>query len=97
MDETDVEFWAEGYGRGGNQSWKFSCICGEICSSYENPLYHPEGDQIQCDACKLWSHLRCITERSLGNVSNIEEDEFLCHVCKAAIRRQLKAEAARSF
>jgi hypothetical protein len=40
--------------------WKFACKCKEVCSSYENPLYHPIGRKFQCTECNIWSHINCI-------------------------------------
>ena len=41
LTPKDAAYWAEGYGKGGDKPWKFSCTCGETCSSYENYRYHP--------------------------------------------------------
>lgn len=46
--ETMTGYWAEGVGKGGDKPWKFSCKCGEKCSSYENFRYHPTGSFQLC-------------------------------------------------
>jgi hypothetical protein len=43
----------------GGEKWVFSCICGEKCSYYENPRYHPKGAQFECSDCGVWSHVKC--------------------------------------
>lgn len=40
--------------------WRFKCQCGELCSSYENPLYHPAGKWYECTMCSVWSHVVCM-------------------------------------
>jgi hypothetical protein len=40
--------------------WKFSCKCGEVCSWYENVLYHPAGKWYECTMCHVWSHVLCM-------------------------------------
>lgn len=40
--------------------WSFKCKCGEVCSSYENPLYHPAGQWFECSQCSVWSHVSCL-------------------------------------
>jgi hypothetical protein len=67
-----TEYWAEGIGKGGEQPWKFSCICGEKCSSYENYRYHPQGRMFECTNCSIWSHVECL----LGKISNEDLEEL---------------------
>lgn len=69
LTPSDPAYWAEGYGKGGEKPWKFNCVCGETCSSYENYRYHPTGPQYECTSCGTWSHVSCV----LGN-SITEED-----------------------
>lgn len=45
------------------EAWTFSCICGEKCSHYENPRYHPRGAQFECDECHVWSHVKCVLKK----------------------------------
>ena len=45
------------------EAWTFSCICGEKCSHYENPRYHPKGPQFECDQCHIWSHVKCVLKK----------------------------------
>jgi predicted SprT family Zn-dependent metalloprotease len=40
--------------------WKFKCKCGEVCSHYENPLYHPVGAKYACTECGTFSHVLCM-------------------------------------
>jgi hypothetical protein len=80
-------YWAEGYGKGGEKPWKFSCLCGETCSSYENWRYHPTGRMYECTQCSLWSHVKCV----IGDITedDLEElDEALCNACKSRLRRE---------
>ncbi len=66
-------FWAEGTGgKGGEKPWKFSCLCGEVCSSYENYRYHPVGRMYECTNCSLWSHVKCV----LGSISDDDLEEL---------------------
>ena len=90
LTEDYTAYWAEGYGKGGETPWKFSCICGETCSSYENYRYHPIGRMYECSKCKIWSHVHCV----LGNISDNklkELDPVLCNSCKTKERRQKMA------
>lgn len=64
------EYWAEGVGEGGEKPWKFSCCCGETCSSYEHFRYHPLGRMFECSNCSIWSHVTCV----LGN--HISDDDL---------------------
>ena len=48
-----------------HKPWTFKCKCGELCSSYENPLYHPGGQWFECSQCSVWSHVHCM----LGKLS----------------------------
>lgn len=59
-NKMDVKYWQQGVGEGGDQPWKFSCVCGETCSSYENHRYHPTGKMFECSNCNLWSHVNCV-------------------------------------
>ena len=43
-----------------HKPWSFKCKCGELCSSYENPLYHPAGQWFECSQCSVWSHVLCL-------------------------------------
>ena len=40
--------------------WKFKCKCGEVCSYYENPLYHPRGAKYACTECGTYGHVACV-------------------------------------
>jgi hypothetical protein len=70
LTPAHTAYWQEGVGKGGEKPWKFSCMCGEVCSSYENFRYHPTGRMYECSnpACCLWSHVACV----LGQISDDE-------------------------
>ena len=76
LNDSHVEFWAPGVGKGGEQAWKFACKCGERCSSYENYRYHPTGRQFQCTSCQIWSHTQCILGKDITD-EEIEELEVI--------------------
>jgi hypothetical protein len=87
LTEEHTAYWAQGVGKGGETPWKFSCICGETCSSYENYRYHPVGRMYECTKCSIWSHVHCV----LGKISENklkELDPVLCNSCKTKERRQ---------
>lgn len=87
LTPSHTAYWAEGVGKGGEKPWKFSCICGEVCSSYENYRYHPIGRMYECTQCSIWSHVTCV----LGNISDDDLDELedvLCSGCRSRARRQ---------
>lgn len=74
-DPTHVAYWAEGTGgKGSNESWKFNCLCGEMCSSYEDYRYHPVGAMYACTDCGVWSHVVCMlgTTFSLDDLKEME-------------------------
>ena len=70
---NSTAYWAEGVGKD-VQPWKFSCKCGEKCSSYENYRYHPVGRMFECSLCKIWSHTDCVYGKKISNES-LEEIE----------------------
>lgn len=75
LNPAHTAYWQEGVGAGGDKPWKFKCMCGETCSSYENFRYHPTGRMYECSnaACCLWSHVACV----LGpNVSDGELEKM---------------------
>lgn len=69
LTPNHTAYWAEGIGKGGEKAWRFHCMCGEMCSSYENFRYHPVGKMYECTNCSVWSHVQCV----LGDLS---EDEI---------------------
>ena len=84
-------YWADR--EGCQDEWKFSCKCGEVCSSYEKYIFHPTGLQFQCGLCHVWGHVQC----NFGKISEAqldEMDETLCPKCVAARRRYKKNCAA---
>lgn len=91
LTEEHTAYWAEGIGKGGETPWKFSCLCGETCSSYENYRYHPVGRMYECTKCNIWSHVHCV----LGKISDNKLKELypvLCNSCKTKCRRSKIAE-----
>lgn len=87
LDPKDALYWIPGIGKGGDTAWKFRCVCGEQCSSYENPLYHPQGDMFECTACRTWSHTVCV----YGHLTNEDVEEMtdiMCHKCKCSRSRE---------
>ena len=78
LNDSHVEFWAPGVGKGGEEAWKFLCKCGERCSSYENYRYHPTGRQFQCTTCQIWSHTQCVLGKDITD-EEIEELEVTNH------------------
>jgi len=89
-EEWHPLYWAEGFGKGGDGGWKFKCICGELCSSWENPLYHPIGRQYECTACHTWGHVKCMYGERTTDRDLDERGDLLCYTCTAVVRRRLK-------
>ena len=80
-DPTHSAYWAEGTGgKGATEAWTFNCLCGEVCSSYENYRYHPVGAMYACTACGVWSHVVCMlgTNFSLDDLKEMEV--FILHI-----------------
>jgi hypothetical protein len=90
-DPANVAYWQEGKGKGGDKPWKFKCVCGEQCSSYENSRYHPVGRMFECSVCHLWSHVDCVFGDNMVTDDDLEEmEEVLCRPCQHRYRRSLK-------
>lgn len=70
----------------GGGGWKFECICGEVCSSYENWRYHPVGRQFECVTCKKWCHVACVYGNSMTD-SKLKTIETRCKKCVSSSRR----------
>ena len=96
LSPKDVAFWAEGVGEGGAKPWKFRCLCGEVCSSRENPRYHPQGRMYECTRCSIWSHTDCVLGPEMSDNDIEELEEVLCSVCRTQTRR-LKMEELRKM
>lgn len=60
LTQAHTAYWQEGKGPGGDVRWRFSCTCGETCTSYENFRYHPTGRMYECCKCQVWSHVNCV-------------------------------------
>ena len=80
-------FWAEGIGKGGDKPWKFRCLCGEVCSSYENYRYHPVGRMYECSRCEIWSHVDCVLGPQTTDEDLEEIVDLLCSHCNSKISR----------
>ena len=87
----DTQYWATGQ-KGGEQPWKFSCMCGETCSSYENFRYHPVGRMVECSECSIWSHVECILGNDLSDEDLEELEDILCFKCFTKARRKKLGE-----
>jgi hypothetical protein len=102
QDPRDVVYWWDPTllrGRGSSSSnkqavisWKFKCICGEECSSYEHYRYHPIGRMFECTYCQIWSHVDCVFQgpQSLSDEDLEEMEDILCKPCQARFRRKRK-------
>lgn len=91
LTPAHTAYWAKGYGEGGEKAWRFACLCGETCSSYENYRYHPIGRMYECTKCSTWSHVECV----LGKISDDDLEELVevfCNTCRAKSRRQKLTE-----
>jgi hypothetical protein len=90
-DPQCKEFWT--HGEGADEEWYFKCKCGEKCSWWENPLYHPRGAMVECDYCSDWSHTACLLGSDSLQPEDVEEDNVFCYECEGKIRRILKNPA----
>lgn len=88
-DPSHCAYWAQGTGgKGAVEAWKFNCICGEICSSYENYRYHPVGAMYACTTCGIWSHVVCMLGTNFS-LEDLEEMEAVyCKKCISKVRRE---------
>lgn len=88
-DPSHTSYWAQGTGgKGAIESWKFDCICGEVCSSYENYRYHPVGAMYACTTCGIWSHVVCMLGTNFS-LDDLEEMETVyCKKCISKVRRE---------
>ena len=91
-DPTSAAYWQRGLGKGGDVAWRFECSCLEVCSSYENFLYHPTGTQFQCTGCQKWAHVSCVLGAKITEEDVEELTDVLCHRCSATKRRERLAE-----
>jgi hypothetical protein len=87
LTEKDVAYWQEGRGEGGDKPWKFKCVCGETCSSYENYRYHPVGRMFECSACTLWSHVNCVFGPKFSDDDLDKLPKVLCRQCTSNAAR----------
>jgi hypothetical protein len=67
--------------------WKFKCICGEVCSSYEKELYHPRGAIYPCSQCKVRSHVVCMLGPQVTQEEANQLQDLLCGTCRSKQRR----------
>ncbi|KAL6071784.1 Lysine (K)-specific demethylase 4A [Balamuthia mandrillaris] len=68
-------------GAGGDESWKFSCICGEISQSDDPPDLHPKGRMFECSECRLWGHIDCYDDYKGYRQEELPES-MTCHLCR---------------
>lgn len=87
LTPKDAAYWAEGFGKGGEKPWKFKCICGEQCSSYENYRYHPVGRMYECTVCHIWSHVDCVLGPKVTDDDLEEMDDSMCNTCLTKAKR----------
>jgi DNA-directed RNA polymerase subunit RPC12/RpoP len=87
LKPENAAFWAEGLGKGGDKPWKFRCLCGEVCSSYENYRYHPVGRMYECSRCSIWSHVDCVLGPQMTDEDIDEIVDLLCTHCNSKISR----------
>jgi len=87
-DPQSADYYKPG-GDGYGEEWYFKCKCGELCSWWENPLYHPKGEMFECDICCNWSHVVCMKGTRV-TIDDIEEQGGLCFTCESSLRRLLK-------
>lgn len=90
LTPNHVAYWQEGYGKGGDTPWKFKCLCGEVCSSYENYRYHPTGKMFECSHCKFWSHVTCVLGNDITDDDLEEMSNVLCGSCYSKFSRSMR-------
>eukprot|EP01034_Spumella_vulgaris_P033918 gene33918-41836_t len=91
LTPAHTAYWQEGVGLGGDQKWKFNCMCGESCSSYENFRYHPTGRMYECSKCSVWSHVACVLGDGVTADDLEEMTDVMCNGCYSRARRELKS------
>jgi len=96
LSPNDNLYWAEGVGDGGQNPWQFRCLCGEVCSSRENPRYYPVGRMYECTRCSTWSHVDCVLGPETSDQELEELSEVHCSVCRTQTRR-LKMEELKKL
>ena len=77
-----------------DSDFALNCRCGAISNA--NILYHQDdGEAVQCNECKDWSHVACQKD---GRASTLGKGEpFLCDNCDlGAIRHLLPSRGSRS-
>ena len=97
LTEQHAEYWAPNGGRPDAEEWKFDCKCGVTCSSYENVRWHPQGNQVECTRCRVWSHSECLPWLKGYSQDDLLElrEEVLCWPCHSKVRRlQKQAQSA---
>ncbi len=97
LTPNHTAYWAEGYGKfvggaGAEKPWKFKCVCGETCSSYEKWIFHPTGRQFECTHCGIWGHVDHVLGGHVTDEDLEELEEVLCNACKSGKRREKLAE-----
>lgn len=90
-------YWQEGVGKGGEKPWKFKCICGEVCSSYENYRYHPIGRMFECTVCTLWGHVDCVLGSHVTDDDLEEMTDVMCAPCHTRVLRYRRLSPDREI
>jgi len=85
-------YWQEGVGKGGEKPWKFKCMCGETCSSYENYRHHPIGRMFECTVCTIWSHVDCVLGAGVSDEDLEEMTDVMCVPCQHRVLRMRRSE-----
>ncbi|KAJ7207665.1 hypothetical protein C8J57DRAFT_1258053 [Mycena rebaudengoi] len=51
------------------------CLCGERTDNSTEP------NEVQCEKCRFWSHMRCLAHTSPGTDWNDPDIHFICIIC----------------
>ncbi|KAJ1436497.1 hypothetical protein B484DRAFT_445617 [Ochromonadaceae sp. CCMP2298] len=73
--------------------WSFKCKCGDLCSSYEKALNHPDGQWYSCTQCSVWGHVTCNFGEKTTPEQVLNMPQALCMSCLTKNRRNRHAPA----